>query len=342
MIQAMEIVTYRLPAGTSLGVAPEMGCNIASWVVAGKDVFYRHPDFGSDPEKFFHGGNPVLFPCVGRTWDRSGPIPRFGIYRVHGADGEYSMPLHGLMRRARCVKVSEDVTSDLVSVGYDVTFPEDARREAYPFELTLRLAYLCQGASLRITATVTNNGDTIAPFALGYHPWFAVADQRRRGTEVRMPATVELTTIPELAIPDGGQKPFAGMLRFPAEGSVGGVYAGLRSGRATLVDRLSRRMIHIDVDRSISNFVIAAPNGLSAVCVEPWSSGLGGWESLKQPDWREKTSLVLLNPGQTKHFVVTYTVEMSAAERPACATGPKDGSGCDPSPVFGVLSRGCG
>jgi galactose mutarotase-like enzyme len=305
----MLLHSYSLEDGTSCQVAPEMGCNLISWVVDGRDVFYRHPDFGTDPQKFYYGGNPVLFPCVGRTWDRSGPTPRFGIYRVHGMDGEYSMPLHGLMRSAQWNRTLEDITPDKATAEYEVTFPAEARQESYPFDLTLKLAYTLEARSLSITAAVTNNTDTVAPFALGYHPWFAVADSGRRGVEVRMPSTVEITTDPDLAIPDGGQKPFAGVLRFPTEGSFGGVYSGLVGSRATLIDSIAQRTIHVDIDCNISDFIIASPNGLPAVCVEPWTSGLGGWEALEHPDWQDKTSLELIKPGQTRTIAIKYTVE---------------------------------
>ncbi len=304
----MDTHSYCIANGASFEISPEMGCNVVSWVVDGREVFYRHPDFGTDPQKFYYGGHPVLFPCVGRTWDRSGPTPRFGVYRVHGIDGEFTMPLHGLMRSAQCRLTSEDAGPYKARVEYEVTFPQTVLDEAYPFDLSLKLAYALEGCSLQISATITNNGDAVAPFALGYHPWFAVADAGRRGVEVRMPCEIERTTDPELAIPDGGQKPFPGMLRFPPEGSFGGVYSQFTGTRAVLTDGIAKRTIYVDVDSNISDFIIASPNGLPAVCVEPWTAGLGGWEALESPDWQEKTSLELTKPGESRTIEIRYTV----------------------------------
>ena len=137
----MEYHSYSLCNGVSCKIAPAMGCNLFSWVVDGKEVFYTDKEFGRDPLKFFYGGNPVLFPAVGRTWERAGKTPRFGIYKVYGLDGEYFMPLHGLLQSAEGRRTDEEISPGRVRVEYEACIPETTRLKSYPFDLLLKLGY---------------------------------------------------------------------------------------------------------------------------------------------------------------------------------------------------------
>ena len=69
--------------GAEFAIARELGCNLFSWVVDGREVFHRPAGF---PERGlpYEGGNPLLFPAVGRTWDRSVEPPAADAYRLAG------------------------------------------------------------------------------------------------------------------------------------------------------------------------------------------------------------------------------------------------------------------
>jgi len=305
----MEYDAYHLANGVSCRIAADMGCNLLSWVVDGREVFHVDPGFGQDPRKFFYGGNPVLFPAVGRTWDRTGSTPRFGVYRIYGHTGEYFMPLHGLLQSAECQRTAQLVGKDRVRVEYSVRLPESVRQKSYPFDVSLALAYTLEQQSLCLNAAITNHGSDAAPFSLGYHPWFATADPGRRGVEAFLPCTHMRTIDPHLSVPDGGRRALSGPLRFDAETSYDGVYAGLTGTRATLRDHVGGRQIHVDVDMSIADFVVASPKTIPAVCIEPWTAGLGAYEILGAANWQAASALPLIPPGATRTVQVRYAVE---------------------------------
>jgi len=305
----MEYDEYRLRNGVSCRIAASMGCNLFAWVVDGREVFYVAPGFGQDPLKFFYGGNPVLFPAVGRTWDRTGSTPRFGIYRIHGHDAEYFMPLHGLLQSAECQRTAELVGKDQVRVESSVRLPGSVRQKSYPFDVSLALAYTLEHRSLCLDAAITNHSSDAAPFSFGYHPWFATADPERRGVEALLPCTHMRTIDPHLSVPDGGRRALSGPLRFDATTSYDGVYAGLTGTRATLRDHVGGRQIHVDVDANIADFVVASPKTIPAVCIEPWAAGLGAYETLGAAHWQTASALPMVPPGATRTVQVRYTVE---------------------------------
>jgi galactose mutarotase-like enzyme len=111
----------------------------------------------ADPA-FWTGHAPILFPIVGALNGDS--------YRVDGQ--AYHLPKHGFARRSlfECVEQASD------RVRFRLTDSE-ATRAVYPFAFALEIAFLVEGASLRVTATVENPGDMPLPASFGFHPAFA-------------------------------------------------------------------------------------------------------------------------------------------------------------------------
>lgn len=72
------------------------------------------------------------------------------------------------------------------------------------------------------------------------------------------------------------------------------------------------RRIHVDIDKNIADFIIASPKKTPAVCIEPWTAGLGAYETLASPDWQSEPSLELVQPGATRTVEIRYTVENHA------------------------------
>ena len=54
---------------------------------------YCPEDLPGSAQKITGGGNPLLFPSVGRTWDHSSGVPVVGTYRIYGLDKTYFMTL---------------------------------------------------------------------------------------------------------------------------------------------------------------------------------------------------------------------------------------------------------
>lgn len=121
------------------------------------DVDGRELMTDADPA-FWTGHAPLLFPIVGTlNGDR---------YRLNGQ--EFSLPRHGFARRRTFAIIKHGAADILFQLEAD-----DETRAAYPFDFRLDMAFAIEGATLSMTATVANLGQTDMPFSLGYHPAFA-------------------------------------------------------------------------------------------------------------------------------------------------------------------------
>ncbi len=111
----------------------------------------------ADPA-FWTGHAPILFPIIGAL--------NADTLRVDGKP--YTMDKHGFARRSD-FEVIEHQAHHVVLRLTD----SDATREIYPFAFALDLKYALEGATLTITATIANRGDTPIPASFGFHPAFA-------------------------------------------------------------------------------------------------------------------------------------------------------------------------
>ncbi len=111
----------------------------------------------ADPA-FWTGHAPLLFPIVGRL--------REDRYRLNGTT--YEMKQHGFARRLPFALVEQGEDRVVLRLEAD----EDTHAH-YPFTFRLDMAFDVEGATLRMTATVTNRDERPMPFSFGYHPAFA-------------------------------------------------------------------------------------------------------------------------------------------------------------------------
>ncbi len=121
------------------------------------DVDGRELMTNADPA-YWTGHAPILFPIVGALAD--------GHYRL--GDRRYRLPQHGFART---------MAFDLVDqhddrVGFRLT-DSAATRAVYPFAFVLEMAFVLDGATLTMTAAITNPGDHDLPASFGFHPAFA-------------------------------------------------------------------------------------------------------------------------------------------------------------------------
>jgi galactose mutarotase-like enzyme len=111
----------------------------------------------ADP-RWWTGHAPLLFPFVGRS--------RGDVYRLDGRD--YAMPQHGFARRKEFAIVAQAAESVTFRLECD-----PSTRAVYPFDFRLDMQFAVAGATLMMTATVSNRGEREMPFSFGYHPAFA-------------------------------------------------------------------------------------------------------------------------------------------------------------------------
>ncbi|WP_374410731.1 aldose 1-epimerase family protein [Novosphingobium colocasiae] len=119
----------------------------------------RGREFMTDADPAFWTGHaPVLFPIVGAL--------REDRMRVNGQ--EFTLTKHGFARRSLfALEGSRTDSARLILRDSPET------HAVFPFAFGLELAFVLEGATLRIEATVRNPGSTALPFSFGFHPAFA-------------------------------------------------------------------------------------------------------------------------------------------------------------------------
>lgn len=299
---------YELSRGTSYAVARGWGCNLFSWIVDGRELMSCPAGLPDSARKITGGGAPILFPAVGRTWDLSSGEPVPGRYRVHGLDGTYTMPSHGIVFASEFARVDVTESPDRITATYQLRVPENVRAENYPFDVGLTQRFVFTPTSVELTAAMTNHGDTAAPVAFGYHPYFGVSSPERVGVEARLPITRSLLLTKDTVQLTGESEPADGVMALEAGRYYDNVFGGITGRRMQLIDRLAGHTINVDFDESVELLVVYAPDGADFMCLEPWTRGLGGFGSLREPGWEKGESVPVLQPGEIRTFTSRFSV----------------------------------
>ncbi|MBB3995566.1 galactose mutarotase-like enzyme [Sulfitobacter undariae] len=142
----------------------ELRSNALSLAVAplGAEMQYLRTNAGDDllwhgDGTYWTGRAPVLFPIVGRAVDDTVAV---------GAHSS-TMAQHGFARRS--VFTPEEHTDTMCR---HVLKDTAESRDAYPFAFALRITHRLDGATLHVTAEVTNEDSQPMPFGFGFHPAF--------------------------------------------------------------------------------------------------------------------------------------------------------------------------
>jgi len=218
----------------------------------------------ADPA-FWTGRAPLLFPIVGAlAGDR---------YRLDGQT--YAMAKHGFARRSEFALLEADAQNALFRLD-----ASEATRAHYPFDFRLDMHFALEGATLAMTATVSNLGDTEMPFSFGYHPAFAwplpyggAAEDHRVVFERDEPAPIRrLDLATGLVLPEMQPSPV-----------VGNIYAPTHSdfeADALIWDQLASRSLiygvpgeprlRIDFPDTPMLGIWQKP-GARYLCIEPWA-----------------------------------------------------------------------
>ncbi|MDP6523267.1 MAG: aldose 1-epimerase family protein [Kiritimatiellia bacterium] len=112
----------------------------------------------SDPA-YWTGAAPILFPIIGGL--------KNGKYTFNGKD--YSMPSHGLVRKADWALVNSGSTS----ASFEIASSAETR-EMYPFDYALRAHFTLSDNILSVRYEVSNTGNGTMYFSIGSHPAFNI------------------------------------------------------------------------------------------------------------------------------------------------------------------------
>jgi galactose mutarotase-like enzyme len=304
-----QIDKYELNDGTSFSIAPGWGCNVFSWRVNGVELMYCPPGYPAQAKKITDGGNPILFPSVGRTWDRSVDPPVRGEYRVHGSDKTYFMPNHGTVFFCEFRKVSEETGADCITATYELVVPERVREENYPFDVGMVHSFTLTPTTVELKAVITNNGPSPAPVAFGWHPYFKISNAQREGVEVRVPVTKEVLLGENTNLPTGETVDTDGIIPLKPDVYYDNAFGCTNGRRMSVIDRKAGRSVHVDFGDWAEIFLVYTPDGTDFVCIEPWSKGIGEFEQLKNPGWETTDQILVLRPGQSVTYDSVFSVE---------------------------------
>ncbi|UCF23652.1 MAG: aldose epimerase [Ralstonia sp.] len=167
--------------GSLLLLAPEAGGRLVRWRHQGEEILYwPNPADWSNPAKI-RGGNPLLFPFIGRHFADGEPG------RWRDANGRiHALPQHGFARDLPFEVESADDTH-IVMLLRD----GPQTRSGYPYAFEFRIGYrlLADGLEATFSITHTAEGDAHAPmpFYAGHHFYFALPSVVRHATTLQMP-----------------------------------------------------------------------------------------------------------------------------------------------------------
>lgn len=260
-----EVLELRGPRA-SLLVAPQFGARLLHWAVDDQPVIYwpEHADW-SNPARV-RGGNPVLFPFIGRHFIDG----EMGAWRTpQGA--VYPMPLHGF---ARDLPFSYQVDDSARTVRMSLS-DTPATRAAYPFGFRFEVAYRLDGNALEVEFITHNTGDVPLPYYAGHHFYFALPAHLRADTVLGLPRNrrqfQSAGGAPSPAIP--GQQQY----RLDDPEIMDRFHVLENQGAVTIHTPALGRTITLDVDRGLPDSVpwyavttwTERPDA-DFYCVEPW------------------------------------------------------------------------
>jgi galactose mutarotase-like enzyme len=297
--------THRIDSNASMEIAPELGCNLFSWKVHGTEILYTPKEFLAKGDHIL-GGNPVLFPSVGRTWDTRSGVPKPDLYRIAGNPGEFTMPIHGLCDKGNWALGSKKEQPESITATYDFLIPESIRKMHYPFDVDLSLSFELTEFSIHIKTTAINRGDGPAPAAMGFHPYFSTPG--RDGSIINLPSRKEVVLDPELLIPSGEKSRSDFDLSIEKGRNFDCAFSGLTGQKVILDSPGAPYTIDIGFDTNIEIFVIYSAADSSFICVEPWSAGLGAYSSLAEEHWDTGEQIPVIKSGASMTMDISYTV----------------------------------
>lgn len=302
-----QIDKYTLNEECSFSIAPGWGCNLVSWIADGTELMYCPADLPETATKITGGGNPILFPAVGRTWDHSFGEPVPGNYKIFGSDKNYYMPSHGIVFLCNWQKIEESRVDDKITVSYEMIVPDSVRHDNFPFDLALTQRYTLTPNTIELEAVITNNGSVPAPAAFGYHPYFKVSNPEREGVEVLLQVSKHLLLTEKTVLLTGETQDTDGILKMKAGVYYDNVYGNPTGRRMSLIDQKAGHAIHIDYDDTFELFLVYSPNDSDFVCIEPWTRGLGAYEHLREMGWENGKYIPVLKPGEVRKHKAIFS-----------------------------------
>lgn len=248
---------------------------------------------------FWAGRAPILFPIVGTL--RGDRFRWQG--QVHG------LPRHGFARRRRFSVVARDADGLVLRLE-----PDETIRAVWPFDHILDMIFTVRGATLSMTARVTNTGEQPMPASFGFHPalrWPLPGESGKAGHVIRFdrPEPGPVRRLDGDGLLDPRPRPT------PVEGDRLALDDSLFSEDALIFDRLESRRLTFEGPRG-ARVTVDCPGmphlglwmkpGASFLCIEPWQGHSDPSDFTGPID--EKPGMVMIAPGESRLFTMAITI----------------------------------
>ena len=229
-------------------IIPPRGAIATSFFANGREQLYLDEATLLDPKQNVRGGIPVLFPSPGKLAGDA--------FAQGGGSG--AVKQHGFARTSAFTEVGRGADG---SAWVELELAASATTRAqFPFDFVLRLRFALSGASLSIRAEVRNPGTAPLPFALGYHPYFAVPAAKKGGARIPTNATRAWDNVAKRAVP------LAAIALDSGEVDLHLLDHGARTASLETTD--GTNALRGDFDR----WVVWTLPAKDFVCLEPWTA----------------------------------------------------------------------
>ena len=293
----------RWEVGNSTFLAiPEKGARLMNWNLRLPDGSFRDiiywPELSS-LENFhgIRGGNPILFPFCGRTFDRG----EIHLWRDRSG-ARRPMPMHGIARQGEFTLAKSD------PAGFTAQFvPGSEAKAAYPFNYVFTVTYRFEPLGLSCELALQNLGAEPLPWSAGHHFYFAAPwteGASRSDCLVRIPASKRFRQDFTSGLLEAGPA-----LR-PEENLsnpdlVDTIHTNLRVSEVVFGEKgragdIAVRWGTDPVPPPDATFVTWAPEDAPCYCVEPWMGPPNAPEN--------RIGLHFVPPGATRTFTVSVHV----------------------------------
>ncbi|WP_427310811.1 aldose epimerase [Cupriavidus sp. H39] len=175
-------------ADSYLLLAPQHGGRLVRWVHHGQDILYwpEAADW-SRPAKV-RGGNPLLFPFIGRHFAEGKP----GQWQDEQGT-VHTLSQHGFARDLPFDVSALDPQSTITMTLRDSA----ATRAGFPFAFAFDAVYALLPDGLEVTLRTTNTGTQRLPCYPGHHFYFALPYAQRAAATLALPRAERLRQLPD-------------------------------------------------------------------------------------------------------------------------------------------------
>ena len=293
-----ELVRWQIGSSTFLAM-PERGARLMHWHItlgdgSVRDVIHWPEVTSLDAFPKVRGGNPILFPFAGRSFDEG------EIHFWRTPDGvRRPMPMHGIARQGMFKITRLDARGFAAQL-----IPDDAAKEIYPFDYEFVVTYRFEPLGLACEFTLRNLDKQPIPWSAGHHFYFAVpwADGLRRADfGIRIPSSKTLKQDQN----NGSLQPGPSIKTQESMSNpalLDTIHAGLKNnavvfGPIGAPGEVTVRLGTAKVPSPDAAFVTwTEADDSPFYCVEPWMGPPNAAGN--------KTGLAWVQPGQSQSFVV--------------------------------------